>query len=388
MDLNDQLNKIKRGSVEIISEEELTAKLKLNRPLRVKLGVDPTSPDIHLGHTVVIEKLKTFQDLGHKVVFIIGDFTARIGDPSGRSEARPVLDENEILENAKTYQEQVFKILDKEKTEVMFNSHWLYSLGLNGLMDLAKHSTVAQMLARADFNQRYKSGNDITILEFLYPLLTGYDSVSVNSDIELGGTDQKFNLLMARQIQKDYGQPPQVVMTMPLLEGTDGVQKMSKSYGNYIGISEIPSEIFGKIMSISDELMQKYYELLTQENLSDVKKGHPKQMKQNLAKIIVSKFYSSEIAKSCEEEFNKVFASKELPSEIEEFITSKKEIKISELLVDAGLSASKKESERLLKQGGVKINEEKIQADKIIKIDGELLIQVGKRKFKKIKIER
>jgi len=217
--------------------------------------------------------------------------------------------------------------------------------------------------------------------------LTGYDSVSVNSDIELGGTDQKFNLLMARQIQKDYGQVPQVVVTMPLLEGTDGVQKMSKSYENYIGISEIPSEIFGKIMSISDELMYKYFELLTQENLSDVKKEHPKQMKEKLAKIIVTKFYSSEIAQNCEEEFNKVFASKELPSEIEEFITSKKEIKISELLVDAGLSVSKKESERLIKQGGVKINEEKIQADKIIKIAGELLIQVGKRKFKKIKTE-
>ncbi|MFH0947659.1 MAG: tyrosine--tRNA ligase [Elusimicrobiota bacterium] len=386
MDINEQLSKIKRGVVEIISEEELTAKLKLNRPLRIKLGVDPTSPDIHLGHTVVMEKLKTFQDLGHNVVFIIGDFTARIGDPSGRSEARPVLDESEILDNAKTYQEQVFKILDKEKTEVRFNSHWLYSLGLDGLMELAKHSTVAQMLARADFNQRYKSGTDITILEFLYPLLTGYDSVAVNSDIELGGTDQKFNLLMARQIQKDYGQLPQVVMTMPLLEGTDGVQKMSKSYGNYIGISEVPSEIFGKIMSISDELMYKYFELLTNENLDDVIKGHPKQMKQHLAKIIVGKFYSKEIADNAENEFNKIFAEKELPSVIEEYVSQKKELKISELLVDAGLCSSKKESERLIKQGGVKINEEKILADKIIEISGEILIQVGKRKFKKVKI--
>ncbi|MFH1540260.1 MAG: tyrosine--tRNA ligase [Elusimicrobiota bacterium] len=384
MDINEQLSKIKRGIVEIISEAELTAKLKLNRPLRIKLGVDPTSPDIHLGHTVVIEKLKVFQDLGHKIVFIIGDFTARIGDPSGRSEARPVLDESEILENAKTYQEQVFKILDKEKTEIRFNSHWLYSLGLDGLLELAKHSTVAQMLARADFNQRYKNGNDITILEFLYPLLTGYDSVAMNADIELGGTDQKFNLLMARQIQRDYGQPPQVVMTMPLLEGTDGVQKMSKSYKNYIGISEVPLEIFGKIMSITDVLMYKYYELLTQENLDEIKKRHPKQMKQKLAKIIVSKFYSEEIADNTENEFNKIFAEKKLPSEIEEFVTSKKEIKISELLVDAGFSVSKKESERLIKQGGVRINEEKIMVDKTIKIDGEFLIQVGKRKFKKI----
>ena len=237
MNINEQLSIIKRGVVEIISEDEIVARLKLNRPLRVKLGVDPTSSDIHLGHTVVIEKLKVFQDLGHKIVFIIGDFTARIGDPSGRSETRPVLSEKEILDNVKTYQEQVFKILDKEKTEVRFNSHWLYSLGLDGLLELAKHSTVAQMLARADFSQRYKSGTDITILEFLYPLLTGYDSVAVNADIELGGTDQKFNLLMARQIQRDYNQLPQVAMTMPLLEGTDGVQKMSKSYGNYIGIS-------------------------------------------------------------------------------------------------------------------------------------------------------
>ncbi|MEW6557217.1 MAG: tyrosine--tRNA ligase [Elusimicrobiota bacterium] len=385
MKLEDQLKKISRGTVEIISEEELIAKLKLNKPLRVKLGVDPTSPDIHLGHTVVIEKLKIFQELGHKVVFIIGDFTARIGDPSGRSETRPMLGEKEILENAKTYQQQVFKILDREKTEVRFNSHWLYSLGLDGLLELAKHSTVAQMLARADFSERYKAGKDITILEFLYPLLTGYDSVSVNSDIELGGTDQKFNLLIAREIQKDYGQTPQVIITMPLLEGTDGVQKMSKSYNNYIGICEPPSEIFGKIMSITDDLMYKYFELLTQENLDELKKNHPKEMKQKLAKIIVAKFYSKEIAENCEEEFNKIFASKELPSEIEEYVISQKEIKVSELLVNAGLSSSKKESERLIKQGGVKINEEKIQLDKIIKIDSEILIQVGKRKFKKIK---
>ncbi|MDD5686301.1 MAG: tyrosine--tRNA ligase [Elusimicrobia bacterium] len=385
MDLNEQLSEIKRGIVEIISEDELTTKLKSGKQLRVKLGVDPTSPDIHLGHTVVIEKLKTFQEFGHKIIFIIGDFTARIGDPSGRSETRPMLSEEKILENAKTYQEQVFKILDKEKTEIRFNSHWLYSLGLDGLLELTKHSTVAQMLARSDFDQRYKKGDDITILEFLYPLLTGYDSVAVNSDIELGGTDQKFNLLMAREIQRDYGQLPQVVITMPLLEGTDGIQKMSKSYGNYIGISELPSEIFGKIMSVSDELMYRYYELLTHENLDVVKKGHPKEMKQNLAKIIVSKFYSKEIAQQSEEEFNKIFSNKGLPSQIEEYTVSKGEIKISELLVEAGLSESKKESERLIKQGGVKINEEKIQADTVIKIDGEILVQVGKRKFKKIK---
>lgn len=384
MDLNEQLSKIKRGTVEIISEEELVSKLKSGKPLRVKLGVDPTASDIHLGHTVVIEKLKTFQDLGHTVVFIIGDFTARIGDPSGRSETRPVLGEKEILENAKTYQEQVFKILDKGKTEVMFNSHWLYSLGLDGLLELTKHSTVAQMLARADFNQRYKSGGDITILEFLYPLLTGYDSVSVNSDVELGGTDQKFNLLMAREIQKDYGQKPQVVITMPLLEGTDGVQKMSKSYNNYIGITEPPAEIFGKIMSVSDELMYKYYELLTQENINSIKEKHPKEMKQKLAKIIVQKFYSADVAEKAEEEFNKIFSEKGLPSQIEEFITRKEKIKLSELLIDAGLTTSKKEAERLIKQGGIKINEEKITEDKIIEIKTEILVQVGKRKFKKI----
>ncbi|MBN1383830.1 MAG: tyrosine--tRNA ligase [Elusimicrobia bacterium] len=386
MSLNEQLFKIKRGSVEIISEEELISKLKSGKQLRVKLGVDPTAADIHLGHTVVIEKLKTFQDLGHIIVFIIGDFTAKIGDPSGRSETRPVLGEKEILDNAKTYQEQVFKILDKEKTEVRFNSHWLYSLGLDGLLELTKHSTVAQMLARADFNQRYKNGGDITILEFLYPLLTGYDSVSVNSDIELGGTDQKFNLLMAREIQKDYGQTPQVVITMPLLEGTDGVQKMSKSYNNYIGITEPSSEIFGKIMSISDELMYKYYELLTHENLDEVKNGHPKEMKQKLAKIIVTKFYSADIAEKAEEEFNKIFAAKKLPSHIEEVAIPKGNIKLSELLINTGLSSSKKESERLIKQGGVKINEKKITADKLLELQGEILVQVGKRKFKKIKI--
>ncbi|HAM38089.1 MAG: tyrosine--tRNA ligase [Elusimicrobia bacterium RIFOXYC2_FULL_34_12] len=384
MTLEEQLSKIKRGTVEIISEEELITKLKSGRPLRVKLGVDPTSPDIHLGHTVVIEKLKTFQDLGHHVVFIIGDFTAKIGDPSGRSATRPTLGEEEILNNAKTYQEQVFKILDKEKTEVMFNSHWLYSLGLDGLLELAKHSTVAQMLARADFNQRYKEGNDITILEFLYPLLTSYDSVAVKSDVELGGTDQKFNLLMARKIQKDYGEPSQVAITMPILEGTDGIQKMSKSYGNYIGISEHPSEIFGKIMSISDELMYKYYLLITNENLDEIKKEHPKKMKQKLANIILTKFYSKNIAEQSEQEFEKVFSAKELPSNIEEFRISEKEMKLSELLVKSKLVTSKKEAERMIQQGGVKINEQKVSDDKVIKIENSILIQVGKRKFKKI----
>lgn len=385
MDLNEQLSKIKRGTVEIISEEELVSKLKSGKPLRVKLGVDPTTSDIHLGHTVVIEKLKTFQDLGHTVVFIIGDFTAKIGDPSGRSETRPVLGENEILENAKTYQEQVFKILDKKKTEVMFNSHWLYSLGLDGLLELTKHSTVAQMLARADFNQRYKNGGDITILEFLYPLLTGYDSVSIHSDIELGGTDQKFNLLMAREIQKDYGQKPQVVITMPLLEGTDGVQKMSKTYSNYIGITEPPAEIFGKLMSISDELMYKYYELLTRENLNDIKKAHPKEMKQKLAKIIVGKFYSADIAEKAEQEFEKIFVSRGIPSEIDVFTIPEASMELSKLVVKAGLLQSRNEATRIIRQGGVKINNEKVIKDKKVEIKDEFLLQVGKRKFKKIK---
>jgi len=389
MDISEQLAKIKRGAVEVISEEELAAKLKLKKQLIIKLGVDPTSKDIHLGHTVVINKLRTFQDMGHKIVFIIGDFTAKIGDPSGRSETRPVLGEKEILDNAKTYQTQVFKILDKSKTEVRFNSDWLYSLGIDGLLDLTKHATVAQMLARADFSQRYKAGGNISILEFIYPLLTAYDSISVHADVELGGTDQKFNLLMARDIQKDFGQQPQVVMTMPLLEGTDGVRKMSKSYGNYIGISEPPSEIFGKVMSVSDGLMYKYYELLTQDDLGEIKKLHPKEAKVRLAHSMVAKFHSEDAAKNAEEEFNRVFASKELPTEIEvyQLKSNDKNIKISELMTAAGLALSKKEAERLISQGGVKINGEKIAADKIVELSGETLLQVGKRKFKKIKVE-
>jgi len=389
MDINEQLAKIRRGAVEIISEAELAAKLNSKKQLIIKLGVDPTSKDIHLGHTVVINKLRTFQDLGHKVVFIIGDFTARIGDPSGRSETRPVLGEKDILENAKTYQAQVFKILDKSKTEVRFNSDWLYSLGIDGLLDLTKHATVAQMLARADFSQRYKDGGNISILEFIYPLLTAYDSISVHSDVELGGTDQKFNLLMARDIQKDFGQQPQVVMTMPLLEGTDGVRKMSKSYKNYIGISEQPSEIFGKVMSVSDELMYRYYELLTQDNLDEIKKLHPKEAKVKLAHSMVARFHDEDAAKCAEDEFNKVFASKELPSDIEicNLKLNYKDIKISELMINAGLASSKKEAERLILQGGVKINGEKAAADKVIELSGETLFQVGKRKFKKIKVE-
>ncbi len=388
MDISEQLARIRRGAVEVISEEELSAKLKSQKQLTIKLGVDPTSKDIHLGHTVVINKLRTFQDLGHKVVFIIGDFTARIGDPSGRSETRPVLGEKEILENAKTYQAQVFKILDRSKTEVRFNSDWLYSLGIDGLLDLTKHATVAQMLARADFSQRFHAGGNISILEFIYPLLTAYDSISIHSDVELGGTDQKFNLLMAREIQKDFGQQPQVVMTMPLLEGTDGVRKMSKSYNNYIGISEQPSEIFGKVMSVSDEMMYRYYELLTQDDMAEIKKMHPRDAKIRLAGSMVARFHDKNSAAAAEEEFKKVFASKELPTNIEEFTVepNQKNIRISELITAAGLASSKKEAERLISQGGVKIDGEKAGEDKVIHISGETLIQVGKRKFKKIKV--
>lgn len=389
MDIDEQLAKIRRGAVEVISDEELAAKLKSNKPLNIKLGVDPTSKDIHLGHTVVLNKLRTFQDLGHKIVFIIGDFTAKIGDPSGRSETRPMLGEKEILENAKTYRTQVFKILDKSKTEVRFNSEWLYSLGVDGLLELTKHATVAQMLTRADFSQRYHAGGNISILEFIYPLMQGYDSVAVKADVELGGSDQKFNLLMARDLQKDFGQPPQVVMTMPLLEGTDGVRKMSKSYGNYIGISEPASEIFGKVMSVSDELMYRYYELLTQEDMKAVKGLHPKEAKVQLAHSLAAKFHDEAAADNARDEFNKVFASKELPTEIEVFTLKPngKEMKISELMSLAGLASSRKEAERLLLQGGVKINGEKAVADNVMRLSGETLFQVGKRKFKKIKVE-
>lgn len=394
--IEETIKIIKRGCAELISEDELREKLSCSskkNPLRIKFGVDPTSPDLHLGHMVILNKLKTLQELGHKIIFIIGDFTARIGDPSGRSETRPMLDEKEILKNSKTYAEQVFKVLDKSKTEIVYNSSWLYPLGLQGMLELAKHATVAQMLHRADFKERYKNDIDITILEFLYPLIQGYDSVAIKADMEVGGTDQKFNLLMGREIQKKYGQKPQVLLTMPLLEGTDGVRKMSKSYGNDIAINEPPKEMFGKIMSISDEMMYKYYELLTEVDLTEVKKTHPRDAKFALAKMLVTRYYNKDIAESEAAEFNRVFKDRELPTSFEEFVLSQKEITLSELLYRSGLASSKSEARRLITQRAVKVYSgvtntgSVITEDKKIAVNKDFIIQCGKKNFRKIIIK-
>jgi tyrosyl-tRNA synthetase len=380
----EALSKIRRGTNEIISEEELKKKLSSGKKLRIKLGVDPTAPDLHLGHSVIINKLKTFQDLGHQVVFLIGDFTAKIGDPSGRSATRPMMTEEQIMKNVKTYQDQVFKILDKSKTEVVFNGKWLSALGIEGLLKLASKHTVAQMLVRDDFEKRYKNDVPISIVEFMYPLLQAYDSVVLKADVELGGNDQKFNLLLGRDMQRDDGQEPQIVITMPLLEGTDGVRKMSKSYNNYISLNDAPNEMFGKIMSISDELMYRYYELLTQDDLETVKKMHPKDAKVSLAKKIVERYWTAQDAQKAEEEFNKIFAKKDLPTDIEEYSCKTNKIKISQLLIDSSMVSSKNEARRLIEQGGVKINSEKINSDEEIEIQNGMIMQAGKRKFRKI----
>jgi len=376
---------IRRGTVEIISPEELKGKLKRRKHLRVKFGADPTAPDIHLGHTVVLSKLKQFQDLGHEIIFIIGDFTARIGDPSERIEARKPLTSEEIRRNAKTYQKQIFKILDKEKTEVLFNSKWFDKMSLSDFLKLSSLSTVAQMLARADFKERFNREIDISLLEFMYPLLQAYDSIQVKADVEIGGTDQKFNLLMGRQLQRDFNQEPQVIITTPLLEGIDGVKKMSKSYQNYVGITEPPGEMFGKIMSISDQLMLRYYELLTDKNLDEVKRMHPRQAKAELAREMVQRYHGEREARKAEEEFEKVFVKGELPGGIKEIKMPGKKIWVVDLLVKACLARSKNEAKRLIAQGGVKINEKKVEnSDMDLLMDKEYIVQVGKRKFRRI----
>ena len=380
----DALSQIRRGTNEIISEEELVKKLNSGKKLRIKLGVDPTAPDLHLGHSVIINKLKTFQDLGHQIVFLIGDFTARIGDPSGRSATRPMMTEEQIMANIKTYQDQVFKILDKDKTEVVFNSKWLNKLGIEGLLKLASKHTVAQMLVRDDFEKRFKADIPISIVEFMYPLLQAYDSVALQADVELGGNDQKFNLLLGRDMQRDAGQEPQVVITMPLLVGTDGVKKMSKSYKNYIALNDKPQDMFGKLMSISDELMMVYYELLTQENLEEIKQMHPKEAKMKLGMIIVERYWGKESAQTAKDEFNKIFANKDLPTEIEVYKCDKDKIKLSELLFVSKMVASKNEARRLIEQGGAKVNNEKVTTDIEIEIKDGTILQAGKRKFKKI----
>ena len=387
--MNEAIEKIKRGANEIISLEGLKKKLASGKKLRVKFGVDPTAPDLHLGHTVVINKLKTFQDLGHQVVFLIGDFTAKIGDPSGRSETRQMMSDDQIAKNIQTYTGQIFKILDKEKTELVFNGKWLNALGIGGLLKLASGVTVAQMLVRDDFEKRYKADKPISIVEFLYPLMQAYDSVALNADVELGGNDQKFNLLLGREIQRDYGiEEPQIVITMPLLEGTDGVKKMSKSYENYIALNDAPKEMFGKIMSISDELMYKYYELLTQDDLKSVKSMHPKEAKLALALQIAQRYHGSEEAQKAKEDFESVFAKKDLPQDLEEYKIETPSIKLSDLIVKASLAQSKNEARRLIEQGGVKIDSQKAESDFEIKSQQNFIIQVGKRKFKKIVMQK
>lgn len=392
-----QLEILKKGVLEIISEEELLKKLKEERPLIVKAGFDPTAPDLHLGHTVLLQKLRTFQQLGHTVFFIIGDFTAMIGDPSGRDQTRPPLTKEQVLENAKTYKEQVFKVLDPEKTVVVFNSEWLGKMTGEDLIKLTAKYTVARMLEREDFKKRFKENIPISIHEFIYPLLQAYDSVAIKADVELGGSDQRFNLLIGRDIQKEYGiESPQVAILLPLLVGTDGVKKMSKSYGNYIGITEPPEEMFGKIMSISDELMWQYWELLTDLTLDeinklkeDVQKGilHPMEVKKQLGMYIVERFHSKENAIKAREHFEKVHSKKEIPEDIPVFSTSEigTETELFEIIFNLKLTETKAEAKRLIKQGGVKVNGEKI-TDPMYKPDltKEFIIQVGKRKFAKI----
>ena len=376
---------ISRGTIDILQIEELEKKLEKKDRLRVKFGADPTAADIHLGHTVPLQKLRQFQEFGHEVVFIIGDFTAGIGDPSGRSVLRKPMSRDEIMRNAETYTKQVFKILDKNKTEVVYNSDWLKNLGVEGLLKLASKYTVARMLERDDFNKRYKSNAPISIIEFLYPLIQGYDSVHLKSDVEVGGNDQRFNLLVGRELQKDYGYEPQVVLTMPLLEGLDGEKKMSKSYGNYIGINEDPNEMFGKIMSVSDELMMRYYELLTTYDLESIRQEHPKTAKQNLAMALIERFYDNDAAVFAKTEFENVFKNKEMPDKIKEVIVSEKNVMIQDLLIKTGLVESKGEARRMIIQGAVKLDQEKLEDIKEnIIIEKGMILQVGKRKFVKI----
>jgi tyrosyl-tRNA synthetase len=400
MSVEEQLEIIRRGTVEIISEEELLDKLRRKGELKVKAGFDPTAPDLHLGHTVLLWKLRDFQELGHTVYFLIGDFTAMIGDPTGKSETRKPLSREQVLENAKTYAEQVFKILDPEKTVVVFNSEWLGGMDAADLIKLSSKYTVARMLERDDFSKRFKENKPIHIHEFIYPLLQGYDSVVLESDVELGGTDQKFNLLVGRHLQKEYGKEQQVCIMMPILEGLDGVQKMSKSLGNYVGILEPPEEQFGKIMRISDELMWKYYKLVTRIPQSeidrmkeDVSSGklHPMEAKKKLAELIVSTFHGKDAAVKARQHFEKVFSRREIPDKIEEPL-----VKVSEnpawlplVLKETGLVKSTSEGKRLISSGGVKIDGEKV-LDENLKInlkEREIVIQVGKRKFVRIKPE-
>ncbi|MDP2566932.1 tyrosine--tRNA ligase [Pseudoalteromonas marina] len=398
MDLQTALAEIKRGAEEILIEDELVEKLKSGKKLKIKAGFDPTAPDLHLGHTVLINKMKTFQDLGHEVIFLIGDFTGMIGDPTGKNVTRKPLTREDVLANAETYKEQVFKILDPAKTTVAFNSTWMEKLGAAGMIKLAANQTVARMLERDDFKKRYNGGQPIAIHEFLYPLVQGWDSVALESDVELGGTDQRFNLLMGRELQKVEGQKPQTVLMMPLLEGTDGVQKMSKSLGNYIGITDAPNDMFGKVMSISDVLMWRYYDLLSGLSIEQiaaqkerVEQGtNPRDIKIELAKELIARFHSEEDAQAAHNDFIQRFQKKALPDEIPELTVTIAEdtILIANLLKEANLVASTSEAMRMIKQGAVKLNgEEKVTDTKLEIAKGTTAIyQVGKRKFANITV--
>jgi len=393
MTIQDALAIIERGTDEILPLDELKKKLQKNKPLRIKVGFDPTAPDLHLGHTVVINKMRQLQDLGHEIIFLIGDFTGMIGDPSGKNVTRKPLTKEEILENAKSYEAQVFKILDKDKTKIAFNSEWMSKMSSAEMISLASKQTVARMLERDDFSKRYKSEQAISIHEFLYPLVQGYDSIALQVDMELGGTDQKFNLLMGRDLQKQAGKEPQVILTMPLLEGLDGVQKMSKSLDNYIGIDETPDDMFGKLMSISDDLMWRYLELLSFESLEtieswkkEVEDGeNPRNIKFRLAEEIITRFHSNELAKQAQQNFIDQFAKNQTPDKMDEF-TFPKGTKIANLLKDSNLVSSTSEAFRMIKQGAAKMDGEKITNKDLEPKVGTSIYQVGKRKFARVTI--
>ena len=396
MPLQESLNIIRRGAEEILVEAELEKKLARGRPLRIKAGFDPTAPDLHLGHTVLINKLRQFQDLGHEILFLIGDFTGMIGDPTGKSQTRPPLTPEEVAQNAATYREQVFKILDPERTQVVFNSQWMADIGAAGMVQLAAKHTVARMLEREDFSKRYKSGQPIAIHEFLYPLIQGWDSVALKADVELGGTDQKFNLLVGRQLQEQEGVEPQVVLTMPILEGLDGVQKMSKSLGNYIGITDPPDEMFGKLMSISDTLMWRYLELLSFRPLADIDLlrdqvaggRNPRDVKFELGAELVARFHSPSQAQQARQNFVNQFQKGALPDDIPEYVLAGAQgLPIPNVLKAAGLVASTSEGMRMIKQGAVRLDGERLEDRGLTLQPGaEVLCQVGKRRFARIKV--
>lgn len=400
-ELSRQLDLMLRGVVEVIHQGELESKLtrslKEHRPLRVKAGFDPTAPDLHLGHTVLIHKLKHFQDLGHQVIFLIGDFTGMIGDPTGVSETRKALTKEQVQENAKTYQRQIFKILDPQKTLIEFNSRWMGPMTADGLIQLAAHYRVARMMERDDFQKRFQEQKPISVHEFLYPLVQGYDSVALKSDIELGGTDQKFNLLVGRDLQRDYGLEPQVVVTMPLLEGIDGIKKMSKSVGNYIALEDNPGDMFGKIMSISDDLMVRYYELLTTEDLANVKAAHPMEAKQQLAQRLVMRYHGEEAARKAREGFQQKFQEKEFPNEPDVRLCLTKidlkgdgTISLTDLVAKTGLVPSKSEARRLIIQGGLEVNGQKqtdANAVLTLVVGQAYQLKVGRRKFALVELQ-